>query len=110
MSFTVTPEDLKGGEVAPRFIEFEDGFELEIRFASAADQRKGLTKKGGGTVTTERAISYWLDHITDWRGISLPDGEAVPYSRESLRALYDQRSDFGAWLIEVCQSIDNFRD
>lgn len=57
----------------------------------AEARREAMLEAGGDLEIAEAmtALRLLQTHVVDWKGFFAPDGEAVPYSREVMRDLWE---------------------
>lgn len=101
-----------GKDVGSAWIEYDDGWELELDFVSAKDQREGLRGKRGKDPTDAQIRKFWCGHVLDWRGLDGDDGAITCTSDEGkrfLRSLWDGPIAFSNWLVEEATELSSFQ-
>lgn len=102
--------------------DFGDGIRIKIRRwkskKSIAARREVeapfLDKIRNGTITEDELASIAIKHmaygiVTDWEGISPPDGESIPYSGEAAEKIFIDLPEFRDEVASVAIDRDNYK-
>ena len=92
------------------WINFREDFDVQLRHATAEEQRRHLLKKGKRKKepSAKEQSAFWLAHVLSWRGLEDGEGKEIEFTEQRLQRLWDLDSEFAAWIVEESQKLDNF--